>query len=571
MAGPWERYAPEPPPQQQEAAGPWARYAEPEHPAQQNSTAAVAANAFGRGLSGLLGLPGTIADASQSLMNRGYQALTGREVSLPGNPLSADRIQGGLRSAGILDRPGTEPQTTGQHYAAAAAEGAGAGLPFGVGSALLGAAGGAAGEGAARGAANMGAGEGVQTGARIAGNIGGGMAAGALARGLGRVVAPIRGDVSPERAALVQTADTEGIPLSPAQRSGSSVLQSVEGAFANMPLTRGVEQTRRAATQEGFNRAALRRAGVDAPRATPEVLAQAQDEIGGQIGAIAARNNASFSGGAGNRLLSLAQDATENADDTVGRLVSSRVRQVLDRLQDGDVMPGQAWRELDSAIAAQIRGNRQNGDLTHRLGQLREIMRDALESGGISGEDLTAFRQARRQYANLMTVENAAGSAGGAGAVGDLSPAQLRGALVNSVGRRGYSTGQGDLNPLARVGDGILRQQVPDSGTAQRTMMAGLLSGGGVAPAMAMGASAPMMAGAAAAGLAMPRAIQGAYYSGMGQRYLAPPGIVRGAFTRALPGPMTGATAGAANSAQQSATEFERSSLARLLRAATGE
>lgn len=501
-----------------------------------NSTAAVAGNAFGRGLTSMIGLPGTIADGAQGLVNTAYRAVTGRQVNLSGNPLSAESIQGGLRSAGILDRPGTEPQSEGQRYAAAAAEGAGAGLPFGLMSAGLGAVGGMGGEFGADLAREGGYGEGAQAAARLAGNVAGGVAAGMAAQGVGRVIAPVRDAGSPERAALVAAAEREGIRLTPGQRSGSRLLQRVEQGFADMPQTQPFEQALRGAQQDAFTAAALRRAGLTGNRATPEVLARAERQIGGEIGAIAARNQANFSGNVSQNLLALAQDAAQNGAGDVPRLVQNRVMEIIGRLDPNDMMQGRAWRELETSLRRQIQSNRANGDLVRYLSNIRDVMMDGLIAGA-PADEVAALQAARRAYANLMTLESAAGRAGRDAAEGAITPSALRGAAAESVGRRGYATGRGDMNELARAGEAVVRSPIPDSGTLGRTLMTGGIGGG----ALAAGVD-PITAGVAAVS---PWLAQRLYYSAPGQAYLAPPGAIRGPIVNNLPGVMQGAAVGA--------------------------
>jgi hypothetical protein len=505
-----------------------------------NSTAAVAANAFGRGVTGTLGLPGTIADGVQGLVGAGYRAITGRDVPVRGNPLSAENIQGGLRSAGVLDRPGTEPQSEGQRYIAATAEGAGSGLVFGPASAALGAVGGAAGELGADVTREAGYGEGAQAVARLAGNVAGGLGASMAARAAGRVLAPVQGG-SPERAALVAAAEREGINVTPGQRSGNRLLQRVEQGFADFPMTQPYEQALRAAQQDAFTAAALRRAGLTGTRATPDVLRTAERQIGGEIGTIAARNRANFQAVA-NDLTTLAQDAAANGAGDVPRLVSNRIMEIIGKLDPNDAMAGRAWRELDTSIRRQIQSNRANGDLVNYLGRVRDVMMDALEAGAGPAE-VEALRAARRAYANLMTLESAAGRAGKDAAEGALTPSAMRAAAAESVGRRGYATGRGDFNELARAGEAVVRNPIPDSGTAGRLAIGGGLGGG----ALALGASVP---GAAAAALS-PMLLQRLYYSAPSQAYLSPAQGARAAVVNALPslpqGAAVGAVTGAAN------------------------
>jgi hypothetical protein len=125
----------------------------------------------------------------------------------------------------------------------------------------------------------------------------------------------------------------------------------------------------------------------------------------------------------------------------------------------------------------------------------------------ISPEDAAAWQEARRQYANYKIIQKVMKGAGEATAKGHISPLALRGALNGDD----YAMGRADLEPVARVGQGLLRQP-PDSGTAGRTQMNQVLTGGAwSAPASGIGAMiggpAGMVAGAAAP-FVLPRVAQ---------------------------------------------------------------
>lgn len=340
----------------------------------------------------------------------------------------------------------------------------------------------------------------------------------------GRVVTPIRPAANPGRAALVRAAEAEGIPLTAGQATGSRFLQNVESQLEQLPLTSGPQRAIREGQSEAFIRAAMRRAGETASDTSPATLNAARDRIGGQIGAIANRNTL--------EVTPQLRGSLDQIDDSLRFLpaeaaapVRARIEQLRGMVVPGangtspDTIPGASYRLMDSQLGRSMRST-SNGDLRSALGDLRNMLRGAMDDS-ISPQDAASWAQARREYANLMTIANAAGRAGAGAAEGQMSPVALRQALDQSTGR-GYAFGRGDLNELARVGQGVLRPP-PDSGTAGRTMANNLLTGGTVATGGGVGAMLGGPVGAAVgagASLGMPRLAQLLMNSPQGQAYL---------------------------------------------------
>lgn len=344
--------------------------------------------------------------------------------------------------------------------------------------------------------------------------------------GAARLVQPVRTNLPPEMNRLAQEAEAEGINLTPGQRTGSRVLKNMEAVFEQLPFTSAAQQDIHQAQREAFNRASLARSGTVADVATPDVLNSARSRIGQEIGTIANRNTLQVTPELGAELTRI-QDNLRFVPAEAAAPIGAR----LDQLQGmmtapptggGTQMtiPGASYRMMDTQLGRSIKSTN-NGDLRAALGDLRETLRTAMDQS-ISPEDAAAWQQARRQYANLMTTASATGGSGAEAAMGNVSPLALRGALDQSTGR-GYVFGKGDQNDLARIGQAFLRP-VPDSGTASRTQMQNLLTGGGILSGGAgVGAMAGGLPGAmlgAAASLGGPRAVQAIYNTRPVQTYL---------------------------------------------------
>ncbi|MES2714065.1 MAG: hypothetical protein V4653_20990, partial [Pseudomonadota bacterium] len=138
------------------------------------------------------------------------------------------------------------------------------------------------------------------------------------------------------------------------------------------------------------------------------------------------------------------------------------------------------------------------------LGDLQRTLRTAMDRS-ISPEDQTAWREVRRQYAAFAAIRGAMDRGTGDAARGMIPPAQLN---MSGRGASGSTAmGRGDLRDLRMVGQTVMRDQVPNSGTAERVAFGSLLGN--------------MSWQGAATTVAAPWALQRIYNSPQVQNYLA--------------------------------------------------
>jgi hypothetical protein len=336
-----------------------------------------------------------------------------------------------------------------------------------------------------------------------------------------RAVTPL--PASAERQALTQTLQNEGVPLTAGQTSGSKPLQWMESALGDAPGA-GSRSARMMENQgEAFTAAALRRAGVNANRATPEVMDDAFRRIGGDFEGVARRNN-------------LLPDARLNndlgrAEREYNNLVSqsNRAPVVTNTIEDlrgmiaGGQISGAQYNALTSQLATQARGAAADPRLQSALQGIRSAIDNAMERTLLrtnNQQDMQVLRNARREYRNLLVLEKAATGAGSNAAEGLISPSQLRNSVVQQS-RRAYGRGQGDFADLARAGEALLKP-LPNSGTSPRAnamnilQTIGAIAGGGAGAAGGPGGAAL----GALAGLAAPAVAGRTLLSGPVQRYL---------------------------------------------------
>jgi hypothetical protein len=338
---------------------------------------------------------------------------------------------------------------------------------------------------------------------------------------VGRAVTPVRAPIDPRHAALVRAAEAEGIPISPGQATGDRFLQNVEAVMEQLPLTSGPARRQIQAQQTAFTRAALERAGTNnADNAGPDVLNATQRRIGGVINDIALRNRLRLTDDAVTQMAALEDDIVRNSLQEVQRPTLSRLRELLMRVDENGEVPGSLYRQFDSALSRSIRETG-NSDFRIALERVRETMRSAMDAS-ISPEDVAAWQEARRQYANYANIRQAMGRAGEATARGQISPPNLM-QPVNRSTSGGYAQGRGDLNELARIGQGVVRAP-NDSGTSGRTMATNALTlSGSGATGGVIGGMLGGPVGAAVgigAGFFTPRMVQALMSTPAGQAYL---------------------------------------------------
>jgi hypothetical protein len=118
------------------------------------------------------------------------------------------------------------------------------------------------------------------------------------------------------------------------------------------------------------------------------------------------------------------------------------------------------------------------------------------------------WREARRQYRNLLVLERASTASGTRKNLGIISPATLSQADIGQ-NRRAYARGRSEFSELAHAGEGAMTP-LPNSGSAARVAARGLIPGVSAVLGALAGNSLGGPAGLATGGLAgaaLPHAI----------------------------------------------------------------
>jgi hypothetical protein len=302
---------------------------------------------------------------------------------------------------------------------------------------------------------------------------------------------------TPERQAMVQALQNEGIQPTAGQTTGNQWLKYWEG---DLNPGRNDQQA------EQFTQAALSRIGVNDPRATigPNGnVTQAATRIGQNFDDLSTRNTLVPD-------QQLASDLRQTHTDynSIPGLyppeTTNAVNGALKRVADvfntsaNTMMTGAEYQAMRSQLnkAAMSATNPQTASgISDIVGHLDDAMERSIQANNPA--DAGAWSQARRDYRNLLVIEKARGAAGEGAASGLISPAQLASAAKSVYGKRAYLRGYDDFSNLAEPGVGVL-SPLPDSGTSQRNRINSLLHGGsGLMGALLGGAAGGSIIGSA--------------------------------------------------------------------------
>lgn len=375
--------------------------------------------------------------------------------------------------------------------------------------------------------AGFGAGEGTEgrlenggTGALIGGPVGAlAPVVGAL---LSRAVTPFKTSAARTQAANVLR--NEGVDVTAGQRTGSHALRYAESELGGQKAAGMMERQ-----GEQFTAAALKKAGITADRATPDVIDDAYTRIGREFDGLASRNALEPDQKMISDLQGAVQDYASLVPQTyrapvIQNVVSDILQTVSLRGPNGtNAIQGSSYQALRSTLDRAARGTN-DPHLARALREIKDTLDDAMERSIAKNNpaDAGAWRDVRRQYRNMLVLEKAATGAGENAAMGLISPSHLRNAAVNQS-RRGYARGKGDFADLARAGEALMKP-LPNSGTPGRTAVralgtsvpALLGAGGGASVGGPLGAIAGSVAGAA-----LPKVVGALMMSKAGQAYLS--------------------------------------------------
>jgi len=337
-------------------------------------------------------------------------------------------------------------------------------------------------------------------------NTGLGLVAGGAGQGvvntLGRIAQPVQNALDPIRQKAVNALQAAGVPLNLGQVTGSPMWNRISSALNDNLFTVGGQQSFKDAQGQAYTRAASKLIGEDSPALTSDVMGRVLSRTNGVFQNVLSRNDVSLTPGLSSDLAAVQARAIENDKAPVSKIIN-RTFDAAD--PSTGTIPGQTAYNIIKDMREMSSGAGTDSTLRNLAGDARGTLLDGLNSG-LSGNDLQAFAQARRQQAIMHTLEGALDKGGS----GELSPNKLANIIGQKANRNMsvYGKGPQDLVDLAQSGKQILPDQTPNSGTTAR-LMAAFLPGAAVSVGTQLATGDPIEAAKYGLGtMALPKAAQ---------------------------------------------------------------
>lgn len=337
-----------------------------------------------------------------------------------------------------------------------------------------------------------------------------GAAGGAVGEGLGALASRARSAVDPTRSRLIELAKQSGIPLHISQVSESVPLKTLASAAKYLPFSGAGKAAGR--QQEAFNRAVGRTFGADAGKLTDEVMAAARRRISDGYEQIYARNDIPIDPAAIRQLVAVETSVGKRLTQDQSKVVANQLDMILDEVAASGALTGKKYQ----ALRTQIMKAEGPAPLGSAVKEFRQAL-DDIAGRAVGPDDAAALRQLRGEWANLKTVQSLLGQVAGAGE--NVRPAALWPAV-----RKGSTR---EMRDLARMGQTLLKDPIPDSGTAGRLLSYGALGQGGLSG----GAAIPGILGLIGTGAIAGRALNSSRLA----QLAANPGVTTSALARISP------------------------------------
>jgi hypothetical protein len=276
-----------------------------------------------------------------------------------------------------------------------------------------------------------------------------------------------------------------GVPVSPGQRSGAPLTQTVESVMKYLPPSAPSSARFMDDQMRSYTKALLSHAGINADTATPDVLSTAQRRFGDIYNDL---EQSTVLGGPDEKMI----DDLARAEQVVGQGAPQNIKDSFIGYRDavlnwasGTPRQGQTFKGLAEDLGAEIRkAERSNEPGSVKNAQALITLRNALfglVERQASPELANAWRQANREYAIFKAIEDS---------MLDPSQVTLNTGFVNprKIGNiqmklRSDEWTQGDedadsFTNLVKAGMALIPDPIPNSGTAQRMFAQDILQGG---------------------------------------------------------------------------------------------
>lgn len=301
----------------------------------------------------------------------------------------------------------------------------------------------------------------------------------------------MRGRSTSEYAGAVKQLEDAGVPLSTGQKTGTNWLKNAESTLADIPWGGKPLQTLREYQSRAYQKQLLKMAGLDdgADMVTGKTLESADKALGKKYAE-------AFQGVEINltddEFVSGLADIAAKHSQFLPFEQRAKINQIIDQVLDvgakqengAQLLSGKEYQRIRSHIG-KLAKNTQNSDgyVSSLYSDLKALLDDSFEK--VAGPD--KFK-VDKQYAALKQLRSIYDRQGGpAMSEGFISPVSVAKEAAKGPGSK-------EWKDFTRAAAAVLPDRMGNSGTAQRSMLLGLLGGGGLALDPASLIYGPLMA-----------------------------------------------------------------------------
>lgn len=295
---------------------------------------------------------------------------------------------------------------------------------------------------------------------------GGGIGAG-VSHAVGRVMSPVRNATSRGTQELLAEAEQGGYKFSAGQATGNRHVQNAEAAVETLPMGGSHLKDLDTHNQTHTNRTVAKEMGEDVDAIKPEVIEAAR----GRIGAVMDSPSNGRPLNVDKKFFDAIYGIRAKYGTRLKAQQSGDVKSMIDELAAGGKtrgpqIGGEQYKETVSALRSEAEAAFRSGNEVADAKVKQEIAEalEGLAERNLSGEELAAFRQARRQYSATLIAEKSVRTDGS----GDIMIERLDGATKRHRRVAHRQGTEDELVKLARIGQHLKKVRVPNSGTAPR-------------------------------------------------------------------------------------------------------
>lgn len=301
----------------------------------------------------------------------------------------------------------------------------------------------------------------------------------------GGVLGTVGAAIAPQLQKGARELQQAGVPLTPGSAFGGQI-QSIEQAAESLPIVGELIKGARQEQFDAFNKAAFNRAlkAIDPKLTVPKELPLRESadftyqQISNKYNTIYPNTQLSLNKTLERQLSGLENKySTATLGDAGASQFKAQLNNIKSRFDGGKPISGAQVKALKEDLRLLTDAYKGSAGSEKLLGNAfddleNSVMMSFRNQNPKYAKDLKAADTA---YATFKKVENAAASA--KGAEGVFTPAQLETA-VKQGNKSQYARGKALLQDLSGTGYDVLGNKVPDSGTAGRLGIAGMLTGG---------------------------------------------------------------------------------------------